>query len=103
MLLESYTLFHYFYGTVITLFNTFIRSKITLLHTPAVIFSLSPGSKQYSAVCEVHRYRGSGQKTALTDACEFPIADGEDYVMLVICVPVRVNSYRLLVRRKGPE
>lgn len=42
-------------------------------------------------------------KTALTDTSEFPIVDGEDYVMLVICVPVRVNSYRLLVRQKGPE
>ena len=40
-------------------------------------------------VCEVYRYRESGQKTVLTDAYEFPIADGEDYVMLVICVPVR--------------
>ena len=94
MLLYSYTLFNYFYGKVITLFNTFIHSKITLLHAPAVIFSLSPGSKQYSAVCEAYRYRESGQKTALTDACELPIADGEDYVMLVICATVRW---------KGPE
>jgi hypothetical protein len=68
------------------------------LRAPAIKFSLSPGSKQYSAVCEVHRYRGSGQKTVLTDACKFPIADGEDYVMLAICVTVRVSNYRLLVR-----
>lgn len=54
-----------------------------------LLSNLLPGSKQYSAVCEVYRYRESGQKTVLTDAYEFPIADGEDYVMLVICVPVR--------------
>lgn len=42
-------------------------------------------------------------KTALTDASEFPIVDGEDYATLVTCVAVGVNSHRLLARWKGPE
>ena len=39
------------------------------------------------------------KKVALTDTSELQIVDGEDYVMLVICVTVMVNGYRLLVRK----
>ena len=38
------------------------------------------------------------KKVAPTDTSELQIVDGEDYVTLVTCVPVGVNSHRLLVR-----
>ena len=40
------------------------------------------------------------KKVAPTDTSELQIVDGEDYVTLVTCVPVGVNSHRLLVRGK---
>ena len=40
------------------------------------------------------------KKAAPTDTSDLQIVDGEDYVMLVTCVPVGVNSHRLLVRGK---
>ena len=40
------------------------------------------------------------KKAAPTDTSELQIVDGEDYVTLVTCVPVGVNSHRLLVRGK---
>ena len=38
------------------------------------------------------------KKTVPTDTSDLQIVDGEDYVTLVTCVPVGVNSHRLLVR-----
>lgn len=40
------------------------------------------------------------KKTVPTDTSDLQIVDGEDYVTLVTCVPVGVNSHRLLVRGK---
>ena len=40
------------------------------------------------------------KKVAPTDTSELQIVDSEDYVTLVTCVPVGVNSHRLLVRGK---
>lgn len=40
------------------------------------------------------------KKVAPTDTTDLQIVDGEDYVTLVTCVPVWVNSHRLLVRGK---
>ena len=40
------------------------------------------------------------KKVAPTDTSDLQIVDGEDYVTLVTCVPVGVNSHRLLVRGK---
>lgn len=40
------------------------------------------------------------KKVAPTNTSELQIVDGEDYVTLVTCVPVGVNSHRLLVRGK---
>ena len=38
------------------------------------------------------------KKVLPTDTSDLTIVDGEDYVTLVTCVPVAVNSHRLLVR-----
>ena len=38
------------------------------------------------------------KKAVPTDTSDLQIVDGEDYVTLVTCVPVGVNSHRLLVR-----
>ena len=40
------------------------------------------------------------KKVVPTDTSELQIVDGADYVTLVTCVPVGVNSHRLLVRGK---
>ena len=40
------------------------------------------------------------KRVAPTDTSALQIVDGEDYVTLVTCVPVGVNSHRLLVRGK---
>ena len=38
------------------------------------------------------------EKVLPTDASDLTIVDGGDYVTLVTCVPIAVNSHRLLVR-----
>lgn len=38
------------------------------------------------------------KKVLPTDTSDLTIVDGEDYVTLVTCVPIAVNSHRLLVR-----
>ena len=38
------------------------------------------------------------KKVLPTDTSDLTIVDGEDYVALVTCVPIAVNSHRLLVR-----
>ena len=38
------------------------------------------------------------KKVLPTDTTDLTIVDGEDYVTLVTCVPIAVNSHRLLVR-----
>ena len=38
------------------------------------------------------------KKMLPTDTSDLTIVDGEDYVTLVTCVPIAVNSHRLLVR-----
>lgn len=43
------------------------------------------------------------KKVAPTDTTDLQIVDGEDYVTLVTCVPVGVNSHRLLVRGTRTE
>lgn len=40
------------------------------------------------------------KKAVPTDTSDLQIVDGEDYVTLVTCAPVGVNSHRLLVRGK---
>ena len=43
------------------------------------------------------------KKVLPTDTADLTIVDGEDYVTLVTCVPVAVNSHRLLVRGTRTE
>ena len=43
------------------------------------------------------------KKVLPTDTSDLTIVDGEDYVTLVTCVPVAVNSHRLLVRGTRTE
>lgn len=43
------------------------------------------------------------KKAAPTDTSDLQIVDGEDFVTLVTCVPVGVNSHRLLVRGTRTE
>lgn len=43
------------------------------------------------------------KKVLPTDASDLTIVDGEDYVTLVTCVPIAVNSHRLLVRGTRTE
>ena len=43
------------------------------------------------------------KKVLPTDTSGLTIVDGEDYVTLVTCVPIAVNSHRLLVRGKRTE
>ena len=43
------------------------------------------------------------KKVLPTDTSDLQIVDGEDYVTLVTCVPVAVNSHRLLVRGTRTE
>lgn len=43
------------------------------------------------------------KKVAPTDTTDLQIVDGEDFVTLVTCVPVGVNSHRLLVRGTRTE
>lgn len=38
------------------------------------------------------------KKVIPTDTSDLQIVDGKDYVTLVACVPIAVNSHRLLVR-----
>ena len=38
------------------------------------------------------------EKVLPTDASDLTIVDGGDYVTVVTCVPIAVNSHRLLVR-----
>lgn len=38
------------------------------------------------------------KKVLPTDTSDLQIVDGKDYVTLVTCVPIAVNSHRLLVR-----
>ena len=43
------------------------------------------------------------KKVLPTDTSDLTIVDGEDYVTLVTCVPIAVNSHRLLVRGTRTE
>ena len=43
------------------------------------------------------------KKVLPTDTSDLQIVDGEDYVTLVTCVPIAVNSHRLLVRGTRTE
>ena len=43
------------------------------------------------------------KKALPTDTSDLTIVDGEDYVALVTCVPIAVNSHRLLVRGTRTE
>ena len=43
------------------------------------------------------------KKVLPTDTSDLTIIDGEDYVTLVTCVPIAVNSHRLLVRGTRTE
>ena len=43
------------------------------------------------------------KKVLPTDTTDLTIVDGEDYVTLVTCVPIAVNSHRLLVRGTRTE
>ena len=43
------------------------------------------------------------KKVRPTDTSDLTIVDGEDYVTLVTCVPIAVNSHRLLVRGTRTE
>ncbi len=43
------------------------------------------------------------KKMLLTDTSDLTIVDGGDYVTLVTCVPIAVNSHRLLVRGTRTE
>lgn len=43
------------------------------------------------------------KKVFPTDTSDLQIVDGEDYVTLVTCVPIAVNSHRLLVRGTRTE
>ena len=43
------------------------------------------------------------KKVLPTDTSDLQIVDGEDYVTLVTCMPIAVNSHRLLVRGTRTE
>ena len=43
------------------------------------------------------------KKVLPTDTSDLQIVDGGDYVTLVTCVPIAVNSHRLLVRGTRTE
>ena len=46
---------------------------------------------------------GQVKKVLPTDTSDLTIVDGEDYVTLVTCVPIAVNSHRLLIRGTRTE
>ena len=43
------------------------------------------------------------EKVLPTDTSDLTIVEGKDYVTLVTCVPIAVNSHRLLVRGTRTE
>ena len=43
------------------------------------------------------------KKVLPTDTSDLTIVEGKDYVTLVTCVPIAVNSHRLLVRGTRTE
>ena len=70
----------------------------------ASLFTPLPGARigdtfSVQVLGETHHYRVDRIETVLPEQTEgLRIVDGEDYVTLITCTPVGINSHRLLVR-----